>query len=67
MTIEVVFVFLFYNKTSIIMASGRELSYVLLGGILTSYLCTFVLLAHPSKFNCACKGHQGYNFELNSF
>jgi hypothetical protein len=34
------------------MASGRELSYVLLFGILSSYTCTFVILAEPNFINC---------------
>ena len=51
-TLDVVFVFIFYNRTSIIMASGRELSYVLLGGILSSYAVTFVILAEPNLVNC---------------
>ncbi|CAB4063751.1 GRM8 [Lepeophtheirus salmonis] len=51
-TLEVVVVFMVYNRTSVIMASGRELSYVLLGGILASYTMTFVILAEPTVFNC---------------
>ena len=46
-------VFIAYNRTSVIMASGRELCYVLLVGILASYLITFVILAKPSAVNCA--------------
>ena len=44
-------------RTSIIMASGRELSYVLLCGILASYTCTFIILAEPSFLNCTREGH----------
>ncbi len=54
-TLDVVFVFIFYNRTSIIMASGRELSYVLLFGIISSYSCTFVILAEPNFLNCTSK------------
>ena len=54
-TLNVVLVFILFNRTSIIMASGRELSYVLLGGILTSYVCTFVILAEPNSVNCVSK------------
>jgi len=43
------------RRTSIIMASGRELSYVLLGGILSSYACAFVILAHPGTTICVSK------------
>lgn len=54
-TVMVMIVFIVFNRTSIIMASGRELSFVLLGGILTSYACTFVVLAEPNEVNCVCK------------
>ena len=50
-----VVVFIVYNRTSIIMASGRELSYVLLSGILASYAMTFVILGAPSIVNCTRK------------
>jgi metabotropic glutamate receptor 3 len=33
-------------------ASGRELSYLLLGGILLCYLNTFVLLVKPTAVSC---------------
>lgn len=55
LTLLVVLVFILYNRTSIIMASGRELSYVLLGGILFSYACPFVILAEPNFVNCIRK------------
>lgn len=51
-TLEVVAVFIAYNKTSVIMASGRELCYVLLMGILASYMVPFFALARPSVFSC---------------
>ena len=41
------------------MASGRELSYVLLSGILASYAMTFVILGAPSIVNCTRKS-SGY-------
>ncbi|TRY70320.1 hypothetical protein TCAL_08251 [Tigriopus californicus] len=53
MTLEVVAVFIYYNRTSIIMASGRELSYVLLGGIFFSYACPFVILSEPGAITCS--------------
>ena len=54
-TFSVVLVFIVFNRTSIIMASGRELSFVLLGGIITSYASTFALLAQPNEVNCVRK------------
>ncbi|XP_065350296.1 metabotropic glutamate receptor 3-like isoform X1 [Cloeon dipterum] len=52
-TIFVLLVFIRYNKTPIIMASGRELCYVLLMGILACYLMTFVILARPTQLSCS--------------
>ncbi|GAB0098135.1 Metabotropic glutamate receptor [Sergentomyia squamirostris] len=46
-------VFIKYNKTPVIMASGRELCYVLLIGILTCYAMSFVILARPTVSRCA--------------
>ena len=46
-------VFLVYNKVSVIMASGRELCYVLLLGILASYSVPFFALARPNIVTCA--------------
>lgn len=34
------------------MASGRELCYVLLAGILSCYGMTFIILSEPSILNC---------------
>jgi hypothetical protein len=51
-TLFVLLVFIRYNKTPIIMASGRELCYVLLTGILACYLMTFVILAKPTQVTC---------------
>ena len=45
--------FLVYNKVSVIMASGRELCYVLLLGILASYSVPFFALARPNIVTCA--------------
>ncbi|XP_023327303.1 metabotropic glutamate receptor 8 [Eurytemora carolleeae] len=52
LTLEVFTAFILYNKTSVIMASGRELCYVLLSGILISYLIPFVILARPTPLSC---------------
>ncbi|XP_059488635.1 metabotropic glutamate receptor 8-like isoform X2 [Neocloeon triangulifer] len=51
-TIFVLLVFIRYNKTPIIMASGRELCYVLLIGIFACYLMTFAILARPTQLSC---------------
>jgi hypothetical protein len=40
------------NNTPIVRASGRELSYVLLAGILMCYLETFSLVLKPTDFVC---------------
>ncbi|GFO15682.1 metabotropic glutamate receptor, partial [Plakobranchus ocellatus] len=45
-------VFLVFNKTPIIMASGRELCYILLFGISISYITSVAMLARPSMFTC---------------
>lgn len=51
-TIFVVVLFIKNNDTPIIRASGRELSYMLLSGILFCYGITFSLLAKPTHVNC---------------
>ena len=52
MTLFVVGVFLKFNDTPVVRASGRELSYVLLSGILLCYLVTFTLILKPSDIVC---------------
>jgi branched-subunit amino acid transport protein AzlD len=42
-----------YNKTPVIKASGRELCYMLLTGILCCYCMSFIILAPPQKWTCA--------------
>lgn len=51
-TIFVIVLFIKNNDTPIIRASGRELSYMLLLGILFCYALTFSLLAKPTYGNC---------------
>ncbi|EFX87236.1 glutamate receptor, metabotropic [Daphnia pulex] len=46
-------VFLRYNSTPMIMASGRELCYLLLTGILLCYLMAIPILAKPNVFTCS--------------
>lgn len=45
-------VFIRHNNTPVVKAAGRELSYVLLTGILMCYLVTFVLVMKPSDIVC---------------
>ncbi|XP_043464455.1 metabotropic glutamate receptor 2-like isoform X2 [Leptopilina heterotoma] len=52
MTLFVVGVFLKFNDTPVVRASGRELSYILLSGILLCYLVTFTLILRPSNIVC---------------
>ena len=52
LTSSVIIIFIKYNDTPIVKASGRELSYMLLGGILLCYLNTFILLAKPGPLIC---------------
>ncbi|KAK0093697.1 hypothetical protein PV326_012905, partial [Microctonus aethiopoides] len=51
-TIFTIIVFVQYNRTPVIMASGRELCYVLLIGILSCYGMTFIILSKPTSWNC---------------
>jgi metabotropic glutamate receptor 6/7/8 len=51
-TIFTAFVFLRFHDTPIIMASGRELCYVLLAGILFCFLMSPVILAKPTVATC---------------
>lgn len=46
------FFFFRFNRTPVIMASGRELCYVLLVGILSCYGMSFVILSKPTTWNC---------------
>lgn len=45
-------VFIKYNETPVVRASGRELSYVLLSGILMCYSVTYALVFKPSDIVC---------------
>ncbi|KAK9295316.1 hypothetical protein QLX08_010344 [Tetragonisca angustula] len=51
-TLFVCGVFLRHNDTPVVRASGRELSYVLLSGILLCYLVTFALVLRPTDIVC---------------
>lgn len=52
-TLFVCGVFLKHNDTPVVRASGRELSYVLLTGILLCYLVTFALVLRPTDLVCS--------------
>ncbi|XP_014214874.1 metabotropic glutamate receptor 2-like [Copidosoma floridanum] len=51
-TLFVAGVFLKHNDTPVVRASGRELSYILLSGILLCYLVTFALVFRPTNIVC---------------
>ncbi|XP_077295340.1 metabotropic glutamate receptor 4-like [Arctopsyche grandis] len=51
-TLFVAGVFLRHNDTPVVRASGRELSYVLLAGILMCYCVTFALVLRPTNIVC---------------
>ncbi|XP_078679235.1 metabotropic glutamate receptor 6-like isoform X3 [Branchiostoma floridae x Branchiostoma belcheri] len=53
--IFVITVFLRFQETPIIKACGRELSYMILSGILLVYSVTFLLVAKPSAAVCAIR------------
>lgn len=53
LTLFVILVFIKYNDTPIVKASGRELSFILLGGIIFCYLNTFILIAKPTIITCS--------------
>nr|XP_046918549.1 metabotropic glutamate receptor-like isoform X2 [Dermatophagoides farinae] len=53
LTFFVIMIFVKYSDTPIVKASGRELSFILLGGIIFCYLNTFILIAKPTLITCA--------------
>lgn len=52
MTLIVIGLFIKNHDTPLVRASGRELSYMLLFGILVCYCNTFALLARPTTHSC---------------
>lgn len=54
-TLFVIITFVRYNNTPVVMASGKELSYMLLSGCLVSYLMTVILLLKPSTITCSAQ------------
>ena len=64
-TTAVVIVFIIYNKHQIIKASSRELSAVLLSGIMLCYFLPFFFIAKPSPGICAIRRFSvGFCFSL---
>ncbi|CAG2111031.1 unnamed protein product, partial [Medioppia subpectinata] len=64
-TLFVMFVFIKYNDTPVVRASGRELCFVLLAGILMCYAMTFILVQKPSDYLCgAQKAGIGFCFSV---
>ena len=59
LTTTTIGVFIKYADTPLVRASGRELSYVILTGLLLCFLNTFILLAKPGIIVC---GLQRYAF-----
>ncbi|ELU03139.1 hypothetical protein CAPTEDRAFT_198326 [Capitella teleta] len=51
-TLFVLLVFVRFDDTPVIMASGRELCYVMVAGLLLSYVMTFIMVAKPSLMSC---------------
>ncbi|KAE9551725.1 hypothetical protein FO519_005058 [Halicephalobus sp. NKZ332] len=54
-TLCVIVVYILYNETPVVKASGRELSYILLFSMIMCYAMTFVLISPPSTLFCAIK------------
>ncbi|XP_014258597.1 metabotropic glutamate receptor 2-like [Cimex lectularius] len=52
-TLLIFAVFLRHNDTPVVKAAGRELTYVLLTGILLCFLMTFILVLKPTDVVCA--------------
>ncbi|CAL1293068.1 unnamed protein product [Larinioides sclopetarius] len=51
-TSAVLVIFFLHHKTPIIMASGRELCYFILAGIIVCYSYSFVALSEPTEVSC---------------
>ncbi|BFZ08858.1 hypothetical protein BsWGS_11897 [Bradybaena similaris] len=61
----VITLFVMYNSTPVVMASGRELSYMLLSGCIFCYFMTFILLAPPSTVLCGIQRFGvGFGFSI---
>ena len=51
-TLWVMFIFMRHNDTPVVKASTRELSYIILFGVLMAYSSNYVLVAKPTLFTC---------------
>ncbi|XP_066941461.1 metabotropic glutamate receptor 3-like isoform X1 [Macrobrachium rosenbergii] len=51
-TVLVAVIFWVHLDTPVIKAASRELSYILLAGIMLSFVMTFVIVSPPSQFTC---------------
>nr|ANO39069.1 GCR106 [Schmidtea mediterranea] len=59
------FIFVFYFKTPIVKASSRELSFILLVGIILCFVVSLVLCTTPTKLMCSFqKFGIGFSFSL---
>ncbi|KAK6319279.1 hypothetical protein J4Q44_G00104900 [Coregonus suidteri] len=54
-TLFIIGLFLKHNDTPVVKASGRELSYILLLGVLMCYSMTFIYIAKPSMGVCTLR------------
>ncbi|ELT99213.1 hypothetical protein CAPTEDRAFT_202413 [Capitella teleta] len=64
-TLWIITVFVRFRETPVVKASGRELSFVLLSGILICYALTFVIISRPNNIVCgAQKFGIGFCFSL---
>nr|XP_048273339.1 metabotropic glutamate receptor 2 isoform X1 [Myodes glareolus] len=54
-TLFVLGVFIRHNATPVVKASGRELCYILLGGVFLCYCMTFIFIAKPSTAVCTLR------------
>lgn len=52
MTLFTMVVFIRHNNTPVVKASTKELSYLIMVGMLLANCTTFFLIAKPTKFNC---------------
>ncbi|XP_077998831.1 metabotropic glutamate receptor 3-like [Glandiceps talaboti] len=55
LTCSVVVLFIKYNDTPVVKASGRELSYVLLFGVFLCFCMTYLLIAKPNDIVCGAQ------------
>ncbi|CAG5125467.1 unnamed protein product, partial [Candidula unifasciata] len=64
-TCFVISLFIMFNNTPVVMASGRELSYMLLSGCVLCYFMTFILIAPPTTAVCAVQRFGvGFGFSI---